>query len=493
MYKIFINNEEVVCESSFDIEEELSNPSSIVLSKVYPKSWKGTNKLLTNYYFPQDYSKCKILKNNELYFIGIVKNSADMVIDPRKPHYCSLQVLDFTSLLSEGDTLDYVITNKTVKQAIKQVVGSVKKYGFILGNININDEYNTLIGAYSTNEKAPYDVLQYLALISQSKWSTRVVDESTVAIDFIDYNLETVQGTIDNTVSYFENNRIMDINYSYSTSDYRNKQIITSEEIEGNVTQYQSLRANGYDTSFTLEQKISKISDIKIDNISQVVLTKGEYDLGLECDFYYEKKSNTINSVETISNGKIINVSYLPIVTGREVSSSATEISRIRNNLNIDGTISRYENRSDATSNVELNAIANSYIKYNSKPAIELTITSKIDFLKLGKIYSYSPFKELSGNYLVAKKVTSVLQAGSFIQTNYEYTLNNTFNTENEINFFDNQRAKNVGNIEEGSFITRNIDIEDTANIIFKNLTINELVSTGNNVLDCPLDCPFIF
>ena len=55
MYKIFINNEEVVCESSFDIEEELSNPSSIVLSKVYPKSWKGTNKLLTNYYFPQDY------------------------------------------------------------------------------------------------------------------------------------------------------------------------------------------------------------------------------------------------------------------------------------------------------------------------------------------------------------------------------------------------------------------------------------------------------
>ena len=269
MYKIFINNEEVVCESSFDIEEELSNPSSIVLSKVYPKSWKGTNKLLTNYYFPQDYSKCKILKNNELYFIGIVKNSADMVIDPRKPHYCSLQVLDFTSLLSEGDTLDYVITNKTVKQAIKQVVGSVKKYGFILGNININDEYNTVIGAYSTNEKAPYDVLQYLALISQSKWSTRVVDESTVAIDFIDYSLETVQGTIDNTVSYFENNRIMDINYSYSTSDYRNKQIITSEEIEGNVTQYQSLRANGYDASFTLEQKISKISDIKIDNISQ--------------------------------------------------------------------------------------------------------------------------------------------------------------------------------------------------------------------------------
>lgn len=492
MYKIFINNEEIVCESSFDIEEELSNPSSIVLSKVYPKSWKGTNKLLTDYYFPQDYSKCKILKDDTLYFIGLVKNSADMVIDPRKPHYCSLQVLDFTTLLSEGDTLDYVIVNKTVKQAIEQVVESVKKYGFTLGNININDKYNTLIGAYSTKEKAPYDVFQYLALISQSKWSTRLVNENTIAIDFIDYSLETTTSNIDNTVKYFMDNKIIDIGYSYSTSDYRNKQIIVSEEIEGNIVQYQSLHANGYDTSFLLEQKISKVNEIKIDNVSQVVVTKNEYDLGIECDFYYEKKSNTINSVETIANGKIINISYLPIVTGREISYSATEIARLKNNLSIDGTIARYENRNDATSNVELSAIANSYIKYNSKPAIELVVTSEKDFLQLGKIYSYSPFKELSGNYLVAKKITSVLQAGDFIQTKYEYTLNNTHNTENEINFFDNQRAKNTGNIEEGSFITRNIDIENSANIIFKDLVVSEIQVNGDNALNSILNSPFI-
>ena len=265
-----------------------------------------------------------------------------------------------------------------------------------------------------------------------------------------------------------------------------------SEEIEGNIVQYQSLHANGYDTSFLLEQKISKVNEIKIDNVSQVVVTKNEYDLGIECDFYYEKKSNTINSVETIANGKIINISYLPIVTGREISYSATEIARLKNNLNIDGTIARYENRNDATSNVELSAIANSYIKYNSKPAIELTITSKNDFLKLGKIYSYSPFKELSGNYLVAKKVTSVLQAGDFIQTKYEYTLNNTFNTENEINFFDNQRAKNTGNIEEGSFITRNIDIENSANIVFKDLVVSEIQVNGDNTLNSILNSPFI-
>ena len=149
MYKIFIANEEVVCESSFDIEEQLANPSSIILSKVFPKSWKGTNKLLTDYYFPQDYSRCEIYKDNDLYFLGIVKNSADMVLDPRKPHYCSLQILDYSTLLSEGDTLDYVITNKTVTQAINQVIESVSKYGFVVGNITISEENDTLIGAYS--------------------------------------------------------------------------------------------------------------------------------------------------------------------------------------------------------------------------------------------------------------------------------------------------------------------------------------------------------
>ena len=43
MFQIFINDEEVVCESNFSIAEEFMNPSSIELYKVYPKNWKGTN------------------------------------------------------------------------------------------------------------------------------------------------------------------------------------------------------------------------------------------------------------------------------------------------------------------------------------------------------------------------------------------------------------------------------------------------------------------
>lgn len=64
MYSIFINDEEVVVESNFEINEEFMNTSSIVFNKVYPKNWKGTNKLLTDYYFPKDYSKCNIYKDS---------------------------------------------------------------------------------------------------------------------------------------------------------------------------------------------------------------------------------------------------------------------------------------------------------------------------------------------------------------------------------------------------------------------------------------------
>ena len=53
----------------------------------------------------------------------------------------------------------------------------------------------------------------------------------------------------------------------------------------------------------------------------------------------------------------------------------------------------------------------------------------------------------------------------------YTYELISSFNSETEINYFDNQRAKALGNITEGQYIDRNIDIENTANIIFYDFT----------------------
>ena len=59
-----------------------------------------------------------------------------------------------------------------------------------------------------------------------------------------------------------------------------------------------------------------------------------------------------------------------------------------------------------------------------------------------------------------------------------------------EVNYFDNQRSKANGNISQGEYIARNVDIENTALIIFDNAELIE-VEMGDNVLNAPLNAPF--
>lgn len=492
MFKIYIDEVEVKCDNQFDIEEEFMNPSSIVLTNVYPASWSTTD-LLENYYFPEDYSKCKIYRDDELYFTGIVKNSADMELNPLKPHYCSLQILDPSTLLSEGMTLDYVIADKTVTEAINQVIASISDYGFVAGNIQIPEQYDTLIGAYSTLDKAPFDVFQYLSQISLTRWGTHMVDEDTTAIDFFSPELLDNQGTIELTKDYCSQNNIESITYDYSTDDYRNRQIITSNEVYGNIEQSQTIITDGYSTSFTTEQKIGRINSITVNGTERTFATSDEKDLGITADFYYKVAENSFDSSETYSAGSEIEINYIPIIQGREITYNSAETSRISSNLNRNGTISRYENRTDVTSSKELQLVGQSYIKFNGMAKITLTIKSRTDFLKLGGKYHFdAPIDELDGDYLVKTKKTSVTQSGEYNWFIYEYELTNSFDVENEINYFDNQRAKANGNISQGEYVARNVDVENTANIIFSNLQITELTIDSDNTLEGGLEMPLV-
>ena len=48
------------------------------------------------------------------------------------------------------------------------------------------------------------------------------------------------------------------------------------------------------------------------------------------------------------------------------------------------------------------------------------------------------------------------------------YTLVNNFNFEYATNYFDNQRAKMIGNIQDGQYIDRDIEIQDIITISFE-------------------------
>ena len=292
--------------------------------------------------------------------------------------------------------MDFVIANKTITEAISLVVDYVSDYGFEVGNIEILNP-NEEIGAYSTKDKSPYDVFQYLADISQAKWFTRMTDQNTVAIDFYDPTLMTEGTPIEYTQEWFEDNQINDMSFNYGTYDYRNKQIMTSDEVYANITSQETIITNGYQTQYNTEQKIGSVSSVKVDGVGKTIITKEEKDLGQTADFYYTAGNNYIESNNPLNAGQVIVIEYISIVQGRQIIINQSEISRISNSTGRNGILARYENRNDATTSYELQRIGQSYIKYKGVPEINLKIDTLSNIWDIGERVQFTaPINELS-------------------------------------------------------------------------------------------------
>ena len=472
---------------------QLATPTEIDLGKVETLStFNGINNVSLDTNIQTNMSLTYLYKNYELIFCGIVKNSGNISLNPRYPHFCDLQILDFKNFLSESDMLDFVISNKTVVEAINMVIEAIKDYGFVLGNVNIFGAYD-IIKAYSTQNKTAYDVFQYLADITGSRWYTRTIDEETVAIDFYDPTLMPSGMNIEYNVNWFEENQIVDLQFNYGSRDYRNKQVMMSNEVFGNINYNETLISNGYETSYLLLNNIGEIVSITINGEEKTFVTNELHDIGFEADFYYTPNKNQLESEDTYSIGTQIVVKYIPIIEGRQVVYNYDEIMRINNQTGRKGIIARYETRNDTTSSKELEKIGETYIKYKGTSEINLLLTSEKDLYNIGQIvYFDSPINELTQSYMVKTKEIKIIAVADFQKVLYDFELTSSFNSEKEINYFDNQRSKNKGNIEEGETITRNIDIENSTEILFNNLSISEVTPTGDNILDCILESPFI-
>jgi hypothetical protein len=248
---------------------------------------------------------------------------------------------------------------------------------------------------------------------------------------------------------------------------------MTSDEIIANITQTNTIVADGYATNFTCENKIGTITNMKVNGVNATFITKSEEELGLTATFVYQPGENNFESSSTLLAGSIINITYYPIVKGREIILNSGESTRITEQINRNGNISRYENRQDATSSAELQKIGQSYIKYKGKAEINLKVKSEIDLFNVGQIVEYqAPLEELATDYMVKSKTIDWLINNDLLFYTYELTSN--YNCEDAVNYFDNQRAKTQGNIGVGQTITRDIDIENTALIEFYDTSITE-------------------
>ena len=494
MIQMFINNEEVVSNQNISILEELLNTSSTILNNCYPLSWETTKDYVSNFYFPQDYSSCEIYNNNNLIFAGIVKNSAEISLRPTEPKYCSLQILDYKTLLSEGQCLDIVIPEDTIQNQIESVINYISDYGFVIGNIQLTNP-NEIAGAYSTLDKTPYDVFQYFAEITGAKWFTRMIDKNTLAIDFYSPELMPYVPDIEYTQEYFEENNIIDMNFSFGTLDYRNKQVILSDQVFSSIDTTDTIIATSEQNQFTLSGIVGNLKQVYVNGVAQSIGTSKDKELGIYADFYYKIGENTIESSINQPNGAEIRAIFTSLIKGRQVVSNVDEIERITSQIGRNGTIARYETRNDVSSNKALIQIAQSYLKYKGKPEILLTIkTQNKDLFNVGQqvYFNMTQLPILAQDYMIKSKEINIIKSGNYQNVFYTYTLCSNYDSENAINFFDNQRRKKSGNIDENEFITRNIDIDNEVNIIFYNLSIQEIQITDDNKLNASLNAVFI-
>lgn len=501
----FLTNTHLLLNGYLGIAPNQLNPqfrisNNIASSKAQMHDWLVNNETIAYVILNEPYeeeitdpvllSQLNNISNKKTLFCGVVKNTGNISLNPRYPHYCSIEVLDFKTFLSEGETLDFVISGKTIRQAIEMVVDAIKDYGFVVGNIDLTNA-DEVIGAYNCQEKTAYDVFQYIKDITQSQWTTRMLDENTVAIDFYDPETMPRVENIKYTQEYFENNNIDDMKFSYSTDDYRNKQIMISKETYADTTYKETIIADGYTRVFATQGNIGIINSIQVDGQNASFTIKNDFELGKTTDFYYEPDksefySNDKNPIYTV--GTNIQIEYTPLVYGRQINQNIDEINRINASTGRKGVISRYETRNDALTSKELLAVGKSYLMYKGKPEITLIIANENkDLFNIGEVaYFEAPLDDLKQEYMVKSKEIRIIQTTGDVF--YTYTLSSSFNAENAINYFDNQRNKNSGNISAGEFIIRNEDINANAYIIFNNLQVSKIENVSDNILNFALD-----
>lgn len=439
----------------------------------------ATNKWNNNNYI--DINSITIDTMDNLIFSGIVKNSGKIELNPRYPHYATLQILDFETFLSDGDTLNYVLEEQTITNAVKRIVKDLD--GFMVGDINITNEGT--IAPYNCNEKTAFDVFEYLAEISGSIWFTKVISDDIVLINFCSIDNLEQASNIEYNEQYFEDNSIQDISYSFNTQDYRNKQVIVNDKSKSGIPQTEYLTYNG--TNLRTLYNINSIVSIKSGTRVFTTAPFTAQQNGTYADFYYS--GNAIDVNVTIATGTVLEVTYYSTIATRQVAYNQNEIDRISSSTGRNGTIARYEKRTDTNDNTALSQIAQSYLDFKGVPEVILTIkTFNYKLLELGqKVFFDGPLDLLKTTYLVKEKKINMITSGDQETIFYTYVLTSSFNDENAINFFDNQRRKLEGNIEEGQYITRYIDLYSTTNIIFYNLNITE-VEQPVNMLDVELD-----
>ena len=252
MLKITINNEEVVSNKDFTIEEEMLNTSSVILNNVYPKSWENDKDYVSRFYHPNDYSKC-LIKDEDY-------TPAEPGLNEEGTNF---QITADTTKLNEltsmkGNTSQSGTPTPTAPVPINVVSGRqdivvagknlLNEDEIVVGFLGTNGQWSPSVTSWSTTPYIPIKAsttysFSFTPITTGTYWQTRVVYYDNTMTYVSGTDLSSYPSNYTYSITTPQNVSYMRISFT-NTGNYQRKEFQLEK---GTKTSYEAYNGNTYE------------------------------------------------------------------------------------------------------------------------------------------------------------------------------------------------------------------------------------------------------
>lgn len=496
--KLIINGIEMDFSNNFSVSDHPTNFSSMTFHEVIPKDKNFYPENLKVQNYAEEFSIGEVYAGDQLIFFGIVNSTGRLNLNPFVPKTKTIEIADFRKWLSIQKPIPLLFFNEFPENFVNVLIEKLNESKIIAGILDFST--NELIGAYSTVDKSPYQVLkEVIAKQTNSLLYFQINDKQQITINY--KSNDTLANDIEplkidlNNLDLLKEYKILNIEFESNADKYSNIVKVESSNIITNLVTEENFTIFDKD-SFTLNNNIGKVSNniantyiykLSTPTIKQNVISIDEafYKEGQYYDVLYKIGNNIIKvNKKYLNKDYILNFGYF---TKRKTSvelSNTEEIARVASFSTTKGEVYRYERLNDLTNFNDLLKATKSNLEIYKNIEKTIYITSEIplyEILDVVEVISGEDDK-VSGLYLV-HEIAAEINASSikdtinnnFILPVFTTILKATKNTDNIVNEFDNQNFRD-------NPVIRQFEISDTTETI----TLQAIFNLISNIKEIP-------
>lgn len=490
--KLIINGIEMDFSNNFSASAHPTNFSNMIFHEVIPKDKNFYPENLKVQNYAEEFSIGEVYAGDQLIFFGIVNSTGRLNLNPFTPKTKTVEIADFRKWLSIQKPIPLLFFNEFPENLVNTLIEKLNEPKIVVGTLDFST--NELIGAYSTVDKSPYQVLKevvakqtnsilYFQINTQQQITINYKSNDTLANDIEPLIIDL------NNLDLLKEYKILDIEFESNADKYSNIVKVESSNVIANIVTEEKITILDKD-SFTLNNVVGKVSN-NIANTylyklatptvkqSAIILNEEFYKEGQYYDVLYKTGNNIIKiNKKYLDQDWVLNFGYfIKRKTSVELSNTQ-EIARIASFSMTKGEVYRYERLNDLTNFNDLLKATESNLEIYKNTERIIYITSEIplyDILDVVEVVSQENDK-VSGLYLVheinvdinGSSIKDASNNNNFILPVFSTVLKATKNTDNIVNEFDNQNFRDnpVVNQAEISDTTETIILNGKFNLI---------------------------